>query len=249
MEYALVGLLGYLLWDEWKTQTIAPTPSKRLCDYYAAGAVFEDVSTALARGVRLIELYVYSDEQGYPVVAKQPLNDGYDYALDNVSFESCCVALVNDAFPSKYPLILSIVSHTENAVTMNRMAEHLNTTLRRHLIQETRGIATAPLDGLANRVILVSGGNFVGTELEPLVNLSWSGSDLRRLTYSQTIHSRDQPDLVAYNRDHITLVAPDAVFGKSPVNSETVLAYGCQWSLFPTGRVQSGFVEKSPGLQ
>jgi hypothetical protein len=252
MEYALVGVLGYLVWSEWNSQrgeSESLMPRKRVCDYHAAGAVFEDLSTALARGIRLIELHVYSDEQGYPVVANHPVSEGYDYALDNVSFESCCVTLVNEAFPSKHPLILSIVSHTENAVTLNRVAEHLKTTLRKHLVKETTGIPTALLDRFADRVIVVSGGNFVGTELEPLVNLSWSGSDLRRLTYSQTIHSRDQAELVAYNRDHITMVAPDPVFGKSNVNPDTVLAYGCQWTLVESSRVQPGFVEKSAGLQ
>lgn len=248
MEVALVGILGYLVWSEWTAQQKGGNAMsrKRVCDYHVAGSVFEDLSTALARGVRLIELHVYADEQGYPVVAKHPMNDGYDYALDNDSFESCCVTLVNEAFPSPHPLILSIVSHTENAVTMNRVAEHLKTTLRKHLVKETQGIPTALLDRFADRVLIVSGGNFVGTELDPLVNLSWSGSDLRRLTYSQAIHPRDQRDLVAYNRDHITMVSPDAAFGKSAVNPETVRAYGCQWNLFGD---QTGFVEKSAGLQ
>jgi hypothetical protein len=253
MEAVLVGILGYLLWHEWKAQSkeeTAATPSKRLCDYYVAGSVFEDPSAALARGVRLLEFHIYADEQGHPIVAKTPLNEGYDYAADNMSFESCCVTCVNEAFPSESPLILSLVFHSENAVTMNRAAEHLRTTIRKHLLEPgTTDIVREPAGRFTNKVIIVSGGNTVGTEMEPLVNVSWSESDLRRLTYSQAIHSRDQSDLVAYNRDHITMVAPDPLFGKSSVNPDTALAYGCQWNLFANDRVQTGFVEKPSGLQ
>ena len=253
MEVALVGILGYLVWSELKSQSeedAPPSPSKRLCDYYVAGSVFEDPSVALARGIRLIELHVYGDEQGYPIVSKKPLNEGYDYAADKMSFESCCVTILNEAFPSDKPLILSIVPHTENSVTMNRIAEHLHTTVHRYLLPiGTTDVHQAPMDTLKNKLVIVSGGNISGTALEPLVNLSWSGSHLRRLTYGQAIHSADQSDLVAYNRHSITMVAPDPLFGKSPVNPDTVLAYGCQWNLFANNRVQTGFVEKPRGLQ
>lgn len=222
---------------------------KRLCDYTVQGTVFEDLGGALKRGLRLAEAHVYSDEQGHPVVARKPLQGGYDYAEDNLSFEQYCVTLVNDAFPSDDPFILSIMPHTTNTVTLDEIAYHLTTILRRHLTPEKDDIERLSLDELANKVIIASGGNIAGTKLEELVNLSWNSNRLRRLGYSQATDVRDPKELVAYNRSALTLVAPDPAFSKSTVNPQTVRAYGCQWILFPDSSAPSGFVEKPAGLQ
>lgn len=244
----LAGLLVHLVMTEVSPQPGGVVSRRRLCDYSVQGSVFEDVSSALRRGIRLLELHVYSDEQDYPVVAKQSLNGGYDYAEDNWTFEECCVAIANDAFPSKDPLILSIVPHTTKNITMNRIADHLKTTVHRHLVSD-KDVATKPLDAFANKIILVSGGVIAGTDLEELVNISWNESSLRRLGYSQAVFPRDQPDLVAFNRNAITMVAPDPAFGKVNVNTQVVRAYGCQWILFPDSSAATGFAEKPAGLQ
>ena len=224
----------------------APSIRKRLCDYSVAGSVFEDIPSALARGVRLLEVHVYADEQDKPVVAKKPLNDGYDYAEDNVSFEQVCIMIANDAFPSQDPFILSIVPHTDKSVVLNRIAEHLSTTVHRHLITN-KDVQTAPLDNLANALVIVSGGNISGTALEPLVNLNWNESGMRRLSYQQALHPRDPYELVGYNRDNITLVSPDAELKTINANPDEPKAFGCQWNLFDkSGR---GFVEKSAELR
>ena len=193
MEWLVAILLllgiGYLLFDTKLGEAATLVPRKRLCDYYAPGSVFEDIPTALARGVRLLEVHVYADEQDHPVVALHPQNDGYDYALENITFEQVCVLIANDAFPSNDPFILSIVPHTEKTITMNRVAEHLKTTVRRRLVTTTKSIVTMPIDSLKGKVLIASGGNVQGTELEDLVNLSWNESDLRRLTYQQALQA------------------------------------------------------------
>lgn len=243
---ALMALILYLVMDDSVGEPMAPMmPRKRLCDYTAAGGVYEDLSAVLARGSRLYEVHVYSDEQDHPVVAKHPLNDGYDYAEDNVTFEQVCVDLVNDAFPSKDPFILSIVMHTNKAVTANECAEHLKTTLRRHLLTTNAMVARMPIDDLANKLVLVSGGTIRGTDLEPMVNLSWMTEDLRRLSYQQALFPRDESGLVAYNRDHITLVAPETEVRTVNANPDRPKALGCQWNLYDTSG--GGFVEKPDG--
>ena len=245
----LAGVIGYIVYDEFVHEKRQIFPRKRLCDYYVAGSVFEDIPAAIDRGCRLVEVHVYADEQGYPVVAKEPLNGGYDYAVDNVSFEKCCNDIGNLAFPSPDPFILSIVPHTENTLTLNRVAEHLKTTaVRRHLTGE-KEVHRLEIDTLADKLILVSGGHARGTDLEPMLNLNWDESALRRLSYSQATHSRDQAELVGHNRDRISMVAPDPAFGKSGVNADTPFAYGCQWNLFSSSWVPGGFVEKHIELQ
>jgi hypothetical protein len=246
---ALVLLIAYLLYDDSFGQPMAPPMArKRLCDYYAAGGVYEPLASVLARGSRLYEVHVYSDEQDHPVVATRPLNEGYNYTEDSVSFEQVCVDLVNDAFPSKDPFILSIVLHTDKAVTANECASHLNTTVRRHLLPPTtRSVARAPIDALANKLVLVSGGNVRGTALEPMVSLSWSGEDLRRLSYQQALHPRDEAGLVAYNRDRISLVAPETELRTVNANPDRPKYLGCQWNLYDSSG--GGFVEKPTPLR
>ena len=243
----LLLAIGYLLYDETLGEAPVLMPRKRLCDYYVAGSVFEDIPIALARGTRLLEVHVYADEQDHPVVALHPQNDGYDYALENVTFEQVCLAIANDAFPSPDPFILSIVPHTDKTIVMNRIAEHLLTIVRRRLITTHKDIATLPIDSMRGKVVIASGGAIQGTELEELVNISWSGSTLRRLTYQQALHPRDEKELMRFNRDHITLVAPEAELRTIRANSSKPLHLGCQWNLFD--RSGGGFREKPEALQ
>lgn len=242
----LVYLVFGLITDP---EELLPIVRKRLCDYNVQGTVFEDLSKALSRGLRLAEAHVYSDEQGHAVVAKKPLKGGYDYAEENVSFEQYCITLVNEAFPSEDPFILSILPHTTNTTTLDEVAYHLTTILRRQLLPHKEGVPQMSLDALANKLVVASGGNIAGTKLEELVNISWNTNQLRRLGYSQATDVRDPKELVSYNRSAITLVSPDPVFSKSTVNPKVVRAYGCQWILFPDPSAAPGFVEKSSGLQ
>ena len=251
MEIAIVlilfALLAYLLYDELNEgSTVPKTSRKRLCDYYVAGSVFEDIPTVLKRGTRLLELHVYSDEQDHPVVAKYHLNSGYNYAEDNLSFDECCVDIVNDAFPSKDPMILSLVVHTDKSIVMDRIAETLQTTVRKHMIPD-KDIQTRPLESFANKLIIVSGGAIQGTALEPLVNLSWSDSGVRRLTLQQALHPRDEPELMEFNRDRITVVAPEPELETIRANPDRPKAMGCQWNVYSKG--PGGFVEKPSSLQ
>ena len=248
LAVVLLLFIGYLLYDETLGEPMmALAPRGRLCDSYAAGGVYEPLADVLARGSRLYEVHVYSDERDHPVVAKHPLNDGYNYAEDNESFEQVCVDITNDAFPSKDPFILSIVLHTDSAVAANECAQHLKTTVRRHLIKTGGGVSHMPIDKLANKLILVSGGNVRGTELEPMINVSWSTEELRRLSYQQALHPRDEPGLVAYNRDHISMVAPETEVRTVNANPDRPKFLGCQWNLYD--KSGGGFVEKPSPLR
>jgi len=243
----LLLMIGYLLFDTKLGEPVTIVARKRLCDYYAPGSVFEDIPSALARGVRLLEVHVYSDEQDQPVVALHPQNDGYDYASDNITFEQVCILITNDAFPSNDPFILSIVPHTEKTITMNRVAEHLLTTLRRRLVTTPKNVATMPIDALKDKVLLVSGGTMRGTELEKLVNLSWDDSGLRRLTYQQALHPRDEKELIRYSRNNLILVAPEPELRTVNVKWNRPMYLGCQWNLYDnTG---GGFREKPEALR
>ena len=246
LALSLLGLVGYVAWTETTDEEVKlPSISKRLCDYVVRGGIYEEASTVIQSGRRLLEVHLYADENGVPVVSKNPLNQGYDYAYDYWTFDSVCVALIQ-AFPNRLPFILSIVPHTTNSVTLKKAAECLKTTVHRHLVpREYTDLQSMELDLLADKLIIVSGG-VQGTELGDLVNLSWTDSTLRRLTFGQAVHPHEYSELVSFNRNSITLVTPDPVFGKEGINPEVATAYGCQWILFGN---TPGFVEKSAGLQ
>lgn len=244
---ALVGILGYTIWHEGiDSEDALHSGRKRLCDYYVAGGVFEEPKDVIASGRRLLEVHLYADENGKPIVAKAPLNLGYDYTVDYWTFDSVCVDLIQAWESSSDPFILSIVPHTTNNVTLNKAADCLLTTVRRHLTG--RVDVSTPLDELKYSMIIVSD-NVQGSELGSLVNLSWSDSKLRRLLYGQAMHPRDQPELVAFNRNCISIVTPDPTFGKEALDPKIAAAYGCQWLLFPGSGAARGFVEKPAGLQ
>lgn len=239
METALaIGILaaaGYLM-----VKTEEPPREARedtLANYYVPGSTFEDISGALAKGYRLIELHIYSDAQDEPVVA---LRQNYEQTAHR-SFESCCVTIVNEAFPSDDPLIVSLVSHTDKSFTMNRVAYHLKTTVRKHLVDGL--VEDKPLDALGNKLILVSGNEARGTDLEPLINLSWNDSHLRRLTYQQAAYPREPEELRSFTASNIVLVAPDQAFAKFKVMDD-VHAYGCQWNLCPSPIARTGFIPR-----
>lgn len=247
MKWLLAAILAavfvYLIYDTFAEKSASGLISRgRLCDYTAAGSVYEDIPSALKRGIRLLEVHVYSDERDQPVVSMVPQNNGWDFTDKNVTFEQVCIDIANDAFPSKDPLVLSIVPHTDKSVTLNKVAEHLMTIVRRHLTYE-KNIQTVPIDSLANKLILVSGGTVHGSALEPLLNLSWSNSDVRRLTYQQALHPRDPQELMRFTKDHIVIVAPQPELKTITANPHTPLALGCQWNLFAKG--PPGFVAKS----
>jgi hypothetical protein len=224
----LVGLLLYLLFD--KPSIVSSR--KRLCDYYASGT--HDVDEAISKGLRLLEVHVYADEQDHPVVAKSPQPPGRDFAEDNVTFEHVCVTLANDAFPSQDPFILSIVPHTDKTIVLNRVAEHLKTTVRKHLVS-IDNIHNTPIDSLANKLILVSGsGHITGSTLEPMLNLTWTGSNLRRLTLAEA--QRDPIELAQFTRDSIAMLVPDL-----KPQSAVSHVYGCQWNFYASS---PGFVQK-----
>ena len=236
----LAAVLVYLLYETMGGRPPALMSRKRLCDYTAAGSVYEDIPAALARGLRLLEVHVYSDERDQPVVATSPQQNGHDIAVDNVSFEQVCIDIVNDGFPSRDPLILSIVPHTTKRVTLDAVAEHLQTICRHHLLIG-RDIQQVPLDSLANKLVVVSGG-VQGTALEECLNLSWDDAGVRRLSYQQALHPRDPAELREFTKDFVVLVAPEPELKTITANPTTPLAYGCQWNLFV--RDPPGFVEK-----
>jgi len=221
---------GYLIAQEVKTEAAPEVVRKRVADYYVAGTT--DVADAMSSGKRLLELHIGSDMQDRPVLLPS-----------EEKFEPVCVTLLNQAFFAlkRDPFILSLVFHTDTTVTINAVARSLRETLHRHLVPPTPDLAETPLDTLAGKLILVSGPETRGTDLESLVTLSWGDSGLRRLDYARALHPRDPEELKEYAAHHLVLVVKDMT-SEAYAGDNAIVASGCQWNLAGTG---AGFVERT----
>ena len=224
-----IVLAGFLISRE--VGDVFPTPEntqrKRVADYYVAGTT--DLSEAMSSGKRLLELHVGSDMQDRAVLLPS-----------EEKFEPACVALLNKAFDSRDPFILSLVFHTDTTVTLNAVAKSLRETVHRHLVPPTPELAEVPLDSLAGKLILVSGPETRGTEMESLVTLSWGDSGLRRLDYARALHPRDPDELREFAAHNLVLVVKDRSKNVYAGDNE-IVASGCQWNLAGSG---SGFIER-----
>lgn len=168
----------------------------RLCDFYMASSsysvfpgaeVYDYVSDsilpmAIKSGVRLVELDIYSDIHDKPVVGLKNQKLGVDYAYNTVPLEACCVSISNTAFnsvtspASSDPFVLSLVFHTDKTKTLNAASEIIKTTCRAHLLDseysyQRKNLALEPICNLQNKLIIVSGGNIKGTQMEELSNM------------------------------------------------------------------------------
>jgi len=224
-----IALAGFLISREVGAEFPTPenTHRKRIADYYVAGTT--NVEEALSSGKRLLELHIGSDMQDRPVIlpSEQP-------------FEPVCVTLLNKAFGNKDPFILSLVFRTDTTVTLNAVAKSLRETVHRHLVPPTPDLADVPLDSLANKLIIVSGPETRGSDLESLVTLSWGDSGLRRLDYARALHPREPEELRQFAAHHLVLVVTDKSKNVYAGDNE-IIASGCQWNLAGTG---SGFIER-----
>jgi hypothetical protein len=240
------------------------TPAYRLCDFYVASSGYslfpgsqifdyitdEVIPLLMKAGPRLVELDIYADSTNKPVVGLKNQKLGTDYAYNTVSLDACCVAIANNAFNSvsspvnSDPFMLSLVFHTDKTDVINACAEILKTTCRAYLLDSTysysrKNLVVEPICNLQRKIVIVSGGPMKGTLMEELVNISWSTSHLRRLTYTQASQPHDKDELITHNRNGITMVVPDIGTDLVNTNPQLLLSYGCQWILMNYGSVDS----------
>jgi hypothetical protein len=228
----------------------------KLCDYFIASSAYtvfpgdtpsdyisdQIIPLVVKSGARLVELDVY-DDGGIPVVGLKNQMVGYDYAKNSVTLEKCCIAIGNSAFSgslSSDPFILSLMFHTENNNTINASARIIKDTLARFLLGpeysfHRKNLAQEPMKNLMRKLIIVSGGAIKHTKMQELVNLSWSTSDLRRLTYMQASQPYDHQELVNSNKKSICMVVPDPDPDLKNYNPTILYSYGCQWNLMNFG--------------
>ena len=101
---------------------------------------------------------------------------------------------------------------------------------------QRKNLALEPVCNLLGKLIIVSGEKHEGTGMDELVNLSWSSSLCRRMTYTQAAQTYDHDELIEYNKRNITIVVPDLdTASMENQSAEICFSYGCQWVLMNYG--------------
>jgi len=225
-----------------------------LCDYYMSSSGFtvipsntaytyittESIGKVIKAGVRLVEFDVYAvNKEAVVGLANAKTQDMLTY--NSLKFEDCCTTLANKMFDpgttAGYgnPFVLSLNIHSTDNAFITQCAEIMKLTLRKFMLPSTysyqrKNIALEPICNLMGKLIIVSGGNTKGNGMDELVNMSWTASNMRRLTYTQASQTFDHEELIEYNKRNITLVVPDmdspTISNKNP---EICFAFGCQW--------------------
>lgn len=215
-------------------------PGKTVYSYVTADAI----TKVIEGGARIVELHVY-DVNKDPVVGVADEKSKKMLTYNTVPFEACCQAIGNSAFKQPSPFILSIVFHTEDTLVINKCADILKNTLRKFMLDSSysyqrKNLALEPICNLLGKLVIVSGDHHKGTGMDELVNLSWSSSLCRRLTYTQAAQTYDHDELIEYNKRNITLVVPDLnTSSMANQNAEICFSYGCQWVLMNYGSLDN----------
>jgi hypothetical protein len=224
----------------------------KVCDYYIAssartvfpsGSIFDyvdpgTITKVLAAGARWIELDIF-DEGGRPVVTAANTKFGFRQTYNKVYLEDALSAIAANAWNPKSvpnstdPLFLSLNLLTENTTTMNNTAAIVLQALKSYMLDATYAhqainIAQEPICNLKGKVVIVSGGNIKNTDLDELVNLSWSGPYLRRYTVTQAEETYDHQELTDFNRQAMTVVVPDPSSKNDNKDATLAWNYGCQ---------------------
>jgi uncharacterized protein (DUF1778 family) len=215
-------------------------PAKTVYSYVTT----DSITKVVEGGARIVELHVY-DVNKDPVVGIADENTQKMLTYNTVPFEACCIAIGNSAFKQTSPFILSIVFHTDDTVVINKCADILKSTLRRFMLDSSysyqrKNIALEPICNLLGKLIIVSGEKHKGNGMDELVNISWSSSLCRRLTYTQAAQTYDHDELINYNKRNITLVVPNLdTTSMENGNAEICFSYGCQWVLMNYGSLDN----------
>lgn len=224
-------------------------PSTRASDYASADAI----AAILSAGARWIELHVYQ-EGGEPVVSLENAKFQFRLSYNSVRLADALNAIATTAWTSSKvsnasdPLFLSLKVHENDTNLINAVAKMVRDKLAGHLLDMTYShqqinIAQEPVCNLLNKVVIVSGDNHKGTELDELVNISWSGPNLQRLTLTQANETHDIQTLTNFNRQNLTMVVPDPGLDFKNKSAFAAWTFGCQAVLMYYGNPDDAMEE------
>jgi len=179
-----------------------------------------------------------NEENGRPVVAFYNKSN-FRQSLNVAYLEDCLRIIHDNAFNptvvpnASDPFLLSLNLMTMDTRLINNTASILRDVMRDRMLDseysyQRKNIPQEPICNLRNKIIIISGTNHTNTDMDELVNLSWSGSWLRRMTLTAVEETHDMEELKSYNMGNITLVIPDNETEFKNKGSDIAHVNGCQ---------------------
>jgi hypothetical protein len=213
----------------------------------SAGGLYNHVGVAplrdvIAHGARCLDFEVFTVD-GEPVVATSM--DASVHSKASLNYLPFGTAMSNAA---QYgfqggrcqnagdPLLISIRMNTKQSEVYPAMAAAIKKSFGNRLLGPEYGneyggknIGTVPLRQLMGKaVVLYSGPPTNNVDFNKLVNGSTGGVFLRKLTHYDVKYTHDPNELVAYNKQNMSLVVPSPNEERS-MPASLAYQYGCQF--------------------
>lgn len=239
--------------------------------------------SCLKSGARYVEFNIFNDKYGEE--AKPVVSNGYSVGewkltLDVIDFENCCKIMRDNAFTISSgddsgvsnptdPLFIGLNLNTNNNIfCLNRIYNLLVQYFRPRLLTnkyqfQQSNLADATLNELREKVVIISSDGYQGSNLEEIVNYSWSLNNMQRIHKSE-LESQDysKKTMINYNKDNLTIVVPNEEGDFYSENYDPLEAFnsGCQFvsmnfqyidygiDRYITKFKTSSFVEKSQNI-
>jgi hypothetical protein len=218
----------------------------RLCDFYIASSFrpltainqrFDYCSTrilerVLKYGARFLWLDVFTDGIGKspsPIVCVGQTKGSWNYSLNNVLLEDCIYTIASTAFTSgkvnnhEDPIIIALNLNVDrNFMCLKKIKDilvrHLGSKLLGiHYSRSSQNIGQVAMKKLMGKVIIFSGDGYEDSELEELINYSWTKKELKVINNKSVDPNvkisnyvkEDGDALINYNKNNLSIVVPE----------------------------------------
>ena len=239
---------------------------RRLCDFYIASSYrscvginqrFDYVSiqilaSVIKSGARMLWLDIFNQTMNtdtQPVISNGTNMGNWKYTLNTVHLDDAIKTIAKMAFSSGYvnnyndPLILALNLNVQNNIaTLNKIKRILIKHLKPRLLPSRYGflsknIAEIKIKELLGKVIIISSGGYMNSDLTEIINYSWNKPELRLISYKSIADDNslssdiilDKSEVKDFNTNNLTIVLPEenSIFTQ---NYDTSNAFntGCQ---------------------
>lgn len=211
----------------------------------------EIVLSVLQSGARYLEFNIFNSQFGkdaIPVVSNGYKTGEYQLTFNNITFESCCKIIKDNAFKQKVddtgvpnhndPLFIGLNLNTNNNIyCLDVMANIIIDYFRDKLLEheysfQQNNIADIKLKDMKQKIIIFSSSGFEGSNMEELVNASWDHKMMQRIHHSELmLPGFNRQKLIDFNKKGITIVVPHIEGDFYTENYDTNPAFkaGCQF--------------------
>ena len=217
----------------------------------------------LMSGARCIYVDVFNSTLGtnsYPVVSSGFEKGNWRLTLNKMSFDKLCQIVSKTVFSSGYvnnydaPFILMLnLKTSRNYVCLNRIQKVIYKYFKNRLLQSKYSYQKADMGNvkikeLMGKIIIMTSGGYENSSLEELINFSWDGDNLTKISFTslETETSARKAiklnidDVRNYNKSAMTLVVPsETAFFTSNYNPDNFFVSGCQFIAMNYQKVDS----------